>query len=178
VLASLAVARQLRSELPDGVYHVTARSVAGGELFVDDEDRRAFLWLLGFVVVNGQLECRAYCLMGTHYHLLLEGRRDRLSEGMKCLNGRYARRFNERHDRHGHVFADRYSAYVIKDEAHLEETCRYIAANPVRAGLCESVGDWPWTWIRGTTGQPPPSVPPVRAPLLLSVRRFEVEGET
>jgi hypothetical protein len=83
----------------------------------------------------------------THYHLVLEGRQAKLSEAMRSLNGRYAQRFNERHQRTGHVFAQRYSAYVIRDESHLEEALRYIAANPVKSGLCERVDDWPWLGI-------------------------------
>ena len=70
VLASNAVARQARSELPDGLYHVTAQAICGAQLFVDDDDRRSFLWLLEFVVARFELACRAYCLMGTHEHLL------------------------------------------------------------------------------------------------------------
>ncbi len=66
---------------------------------------------------------------------------------MRHLNGRYAQRFNRRHGWSGHVFAQRYSAYVIRDARHLEQACAYIAANPVKAGLCETDEDWPWTWI-------------------------------
>jgi putative transposase len=141
------VSRQPRRDLPDGVYHVTAQAVSGGWLFVDDVDRRAFVWLLGAATARCGLGCLGYCLMGTHYHLLLQGRREDMSIAMRALNGRYARRFNERHARRGHVFADRYSAYVVRDERHLEDARRYIAANPVLAGLCESVDDWPWTWF-------------------------------
>jgi REP element-mobilizing transposase RayT len=135
------------------MYHVTAQAVCGASLFVDDEDRRAFFLLLEFVIARFELTCWAYCLMGTHYHLVLEGRRERLSDGMKRLNERYARHFNKRHGRRGHIFAERYSAYVIEDEGHFEEACKYIAANPVRAGLCETVGDWPWSWVAGDSAR-------------------------
>jgi putative transposase len=138
--------RRPRRDLPDGTYHVTARAVSGLSLFHDDEDCRAFLWLLGLVTADFQLTCRAYCLMGTHYHLVLHCRRASMSAAMRTLNGRYAQRFNERQGRSGHVFAQRYSAYVIRDEVHFEEVLAYIAANPVKAGMCMSVGDWPWTW--------------------------------
>jgi REP element-mobilizing transposase RayT len=144
------MARQLRSDLPDGIYHITAQAVHGLFLFLDDEDRRAFLWLVWMVTTRFKLNCRAYCLMGTHYHLVLEGRRVDMSRAMRRLNGGYARRFNDRRARSGHVFGDRYSAYVIRDERHLEDACRYIAANPVKAGLCNHVDEWPWTWIAGT----------------------------
>jgi REP-associated tyrosine transposase len=139
--------RRARSELPDGVFHVTAHSVFDQQLFVDDEDRRAFVWLLGEVTTRFRLRCFAYCLMATHYHLLVEGRAADLGDAMQRLNGRFARRFNERHLRRGHVFGQRYSAWVVRDEEHLDETYRYIGANPVKAGLCKAEEDWPWTWI-------------------------------
>ncbi len=173
VLASNAVARQARSELPDGLYHVTAQAVCGAQLFVDDDDRRSFLWLLEFVIARFELACWAYCLMGTHYHLLLEGRREQLSEGMKRLNGRYARRFNERHGRRGHVFADRYSAYLIEDESHYRDACAYIQANPVRAGLCGSAAEWPWTWVAGSSSGARPAH---RRPM--PTRRLELQGQS
>jgi putative transposase len=149
VLPSSAVPRRPRNHLSNGIYHVTGQAVSGLMLFVDDEDRRAFLWLLESVATRFRLMCLAYCLMGTHYHLLLEGKRENLSLAMKQLNGRYARRSNERHTRRGHLFADRYSAYLVRDERHLQETLNYIAANPVIAGLCKSVDEWPWTWRAG-----------------------------
>ena len=111
-----------RNELPDGVFHVAAHCVFGLDLFPDDRDRYVFLWLLGELTERFPIRCLAYCLMGTHYHLLLEGTASDLGAAMQRLNGRYARTFNERHNRSGHVFAERYSARVIADEQHLEQT--------------------------------------------------------
>jgi REP element-mobilizing transposase RayT len=85
--------------------------------------------------------------MSTHYHLILECRTAALSPAMRRLNGRYARHYNDRHDRFGHVFGERYASFVIQDEDHYTVACRYIAANPVEASLCTAVEDWPWTWI-------------------------------
>ena len=139
--------RRARRELPDGLFHVTARGLCEGLLFIDDDDRRTFLWLLGEVASRYKLRCHAYCLMSTHYHLLLECRTAVLSPTMRRLNGRYARRYNDRHERFGHVFGERYTSFVIRDEDHYEEVMRYIAENPVKAGVCAAVEDWPWTWI-------------------------------
>lgn len=64
---------------------------------------------------------------------------------MHWLNGAYARRFNRRHARRGHLFAERFSAYLVESDRHFEAACRYVIENPVRAGLCPSVGDWLWS---------------------------------
>jgi|SRR5581483_1599283 len=83
--------------------------------------------------------------MSTHYHLLLEEREIPLWRGMRLLNGRYAVAYNERHARTGHLFRGRYRDTVIADEAHLLMALRYVARNPVDAGLCASPADWPWS---------------------------------
>ena len=100
--------RPLRSDLPDGIYHVTTRGVAGTRIFVDDDDRRTFLARLLDVVGRFGWCCHALCLMDTHYHLVIETTRVSLSAGLKRLNGLYAQGFNERHERRGHLFGDRF----------------------------------------------------------------------
>lgn len=68
-----------------------------------------------------------------------------LDRGLKHLNGVYAQGFNHRHGRVGHLVQDRYHAAIIEREAHLLESIRYIALNPVRAGLCRRPELWPWS---------------------------------
>lgn len=83
--------------------------------------------------------------MPTHYHLLLSVPDDSLQPGMKVLNGPYAVAFNLRHGRRGHLFGDRYFARPVHTEASLRRRFRYIARNPVKAGLCSSALDWQWS---------------------------------
>jgi putative transposase len=137
--------RQARRELPDGVFHVTSRAVNREPIVVDDEDRTAFVRLLRDVARRFDWRCHAYCLMTTHYHLLVTCTRESLSLGLRRLNGFYAQGFNKRHGRHGHLFGDRFSAFIVEGEEHLESACRYILLNPVRAGLCAAAEEWPWS---------------------------------
>ena len=83
--------------------------------------------------------------MPNHYHLIVEIDREQLSGGMHRLNGLYAQRFNRRHDRVGHVFQNRFAAYVIESDEHLLAAILYLGENPVRARLCEQAADWPWS---------------------------------
>jgi len=69
---------------------------------------------------------------------------------MKQINERYARAYNARYGRHGHAFADRYLAVPIKDTEHLLTVFRYIALNPVEAGVCDHPADWPWSSYAAT----------------------------
>jgi REP element-mobilizing transposase RayT len=141
------MARLARELLPDGIFHVTARAVYEFPLFIDDADRHGFVHLLRRLENRHGIHCRAYCLMVSHYHLLLEGRSADLRVLMQRLNGRYAQRFNLRHHRHGHVFGDRYTARSVTSERQLDETCNYIAANPEKSGLLDAGGEWPWLWF-------------------------------
>jgi len=129
------------------MFHVTARAVYDRLLFEDAVDRRVFLCLLRRLHVRFGLECLAYCLMGTHYHLFLHGTTDALPDLMRRLNGAYAQHFNERHRRHGHLFGQRYTARAVLDEEHLERLYGYIAENPAKAGLCAPGERWPWMWF-------------------------------
>jgi REP element-mobilizing transposase RayT len=134
-----------RSHLPaEGIYHVTARGTGSQAIFVTDLDRLDFLNLLDRASRTAGWECHAWCLMTTHYHLVLETSLTRLSHAMHRLNATHAQRFNRRHDRRGHLFASRFSAWVVRDDAHFEATCRYVLDNPVRAGLSTPGEPWPW----------------------------------
>ena len=134
--------RVLRRELPpEGIYHVTARGISGQPIFVHDLDRLDFLSLFDKATSTATWTCQAWCLMDTHYHFVLETSMHALSQAMHRLNTAYAQRFNRRHRRRGHLFESRFSAWVIRDEKHLEATCQYVFDNPERAGI-----ETPWPW--------------------------------
>jgi REP element-mobilizing transposase RayT len=113
-----------------------------------------FLINLRGVVVARRWACRAFCLMTTHYHLLLSTKDVDLGEGMQRLNGRYAQWFNARHARSGHLFEGRYRSVLVESQAHLLESYRYIALNPVSAGLCREPEDWLWSSYRIAVVEP------------------------
>lgn len=66
------MARPLRLELAGALYHITARGDRREPIYEDDEDRIGFLGLLGEVSRQHNRLCHAYCLMGNHYHLMVE----------------------------------------------------------------------------------------------------------
>ena len=90
----------------------------------------------------------AWCLMDTHYHLLVfAGADPRVSWAMQAANSVYAREFNQRHGRRGHLFGERFTDTPIRSEAHLHACIAYILENPVRAGLVRRIEDWPWSGL-------------------------------
>lgn len=147
------MARPLRIEYPGAVYHVTARGNARQAIFLDDEDRKSFLSILGSVVERFNWLCHAYCLMTNHYHLLIETPDSNLSQGMRQLNGVYTQAFNRRHDRVGHVLQGRFKSVLIEKESYLLEAARYVVLNPVRAKVARNPRYWKWCSYAATAGQ-------------------------
>jgi REP element-mobilizing transposase RayT len=151
------VARRLRIQAGGATYHVTARATFGRRLFLENDDRRFFEFRLDDVVRRCDWSCKAHCLMGTHYHLLVTTPEPNLAEGMKRLNGLHAQSFNHRHAQHGHLLQDRYHTELVEAEGHFLELFRYIALNPVRAGLCARPADWRWSSYAGAIGLAAPA---------------------
>jgi putative transposase len=139
------MSRPLRIEVPGGHFHVTSRGSDRKPLFVDDADRQRFLALLLRNSARLKWVPVSYCLMGNHYHLLVQTREPNLFPGMRDLNGRYARYFNARYDRVGHVFERRYDGRLVQSGRYLLAASRYIALNPVGAGMVSRPEDWPWS---------------------------------
>jgi putative transposase len=121
-------------------------------MFLDDLDRNDFCRRLAKSIRRFRWRCRSFCLMPTHYHLLLDVAANTLQAGMQILNGQYAQNFNRQHRRSGHLHGDRYHAEPVLTDGHMLHAFRYIAQNPVRAGLCDNPADWLWSSYRGTAG--------------------------
>ena len=146
------MSRPLRIEFTGALYHVTSRGDGREDIFLDDGDRELFLNVLAEVSECFNCVVHSYCLMGNHYHLLLETPDGNLSKGMRHLNGVYTQRFNRKHKRVGHVFQGRYKAILVQKETYLLELARYIVLNPVRARMVRSAKDWPWSSYRASAG--------------------------
>jgi REP element-mobilizing transposase RayT len=137
--------RPLRPPDPEGIYHVTARGVERRAVFRDDDDRELFMRILCATAKRRRWEIWAWCLMTTHYHLVVRAPDGDLSRGMQWLNGRYADWFNVGCGRPGHLWQGRFHSVRVEQQEHLVELARYVARNPVEGGLCRRAEDWPWS---------------------------------
>ena len=144
--------RPLRIEFEGAVYHITSRGNAQQAIFLDEKDFADFLGVLCSVVKRYHFILHTYCLMNNHYHLLMETPYGNLSRGMRQLNGLYTQRFNQRHQRAGHLFQGRYKAILVDKDNYLLELCRYMVLNPVRAKIAKDPKDWRWSSYQATTG--------------------------
>ena len=134
-----------------------ARGNNRGAIYRDDGDRRLYLENLRMTVARAEWRCLAYCLMDNHVHLVIQTPKANLGRGMQRLHGLYGRQFNIRHGRSGHVFQGRYGSERITDDRQLFAVARYVARNPVEAGLCSRAAEWPWSSHADVlTGTSPP----------------------
>jgi putative transposase len=150
------MARRPRLQFAGAVYHVMARGNHKSTIFLDDDDRKRFLRVVDRAVLKYDLRVSALCLMGNHYHLVLETPGSNLSDGMQFINGVFAQRSNRRHGQTGHLFEGPFRSLVIQRESYLMRAARYVVRNPVRAGLVDDVGLWRWSSYRATAGLEPP----------------------
>jgi len=139
-----------------GIFHIYTHCVWGvRELYRNDDDRSEFLRGLARVTATHGWTCIAYCLMTSHYHLIIDVADGALPRAMHALNLPYARNFNRRYGLRGHVQFEQYGASRIETEDDFLYRFKYVANNPVEAGVCETPAEWPWSSYAGTVGLGP-----------------------
>ena len=133
------MARALRIQYPDAVYHVMCRGNDRREIFCSDDDRTTFLHLLSLSLNIYSVKLHAYVLMMDHFHLLVETPLGNLSEFMRHFNITYTGFFNRQHKRVGHLYQGRYKSILVEKDAYLTTVSRYIHLNPIRLKSLEQV---------------------------------------
>lgn len=148
-----------RVDFPGAVHHVYARGIEKRPIFLDDPDRISFLDRVGKNLPKWGMRCPAWSLMPNHFHLLLQSDKGCLPSFMHCLLTGYSMRFNERHQRVGHLFQNRYKSPVVCKDGYFRDVVRYIHLNPVRSEIVRSIPEleeYPWTGHRHIVRGGPP----------------------
>ena len=127
-----------------GFYHVCARGTGKQLIFEGDDDRWEFLELMRDCCREAGVTVVAWCLMGNHVHLVLADYEDRMSAAMHRLLLTYARRFNKRTGRTGHLFQNRFDRRSLDTDRHLMAAIRYVHAGPQEAGI-SLIERYPWS---------------------------------
>ena len=147
------MSRPLRIEYPGAFYHVTSRGNERKMVFQSTRDREKYLSYLESAHDRYGAIIHVYCLMGNHYHLLLETPRGNLSQVIHHIDGAYTTYFNVKRDRSGHLFQGRFKGILVDKDAYCKELSRYIHLNPVRAGMVKSPSEYPWSSYRSFIGK-------------------------
>ncbi|MCM0650009.1 transposase [Clostridium swellfunianum] len=123
--------RIARVKMHGAIYHIMARSISEVDLFKTDEDRKKYMFLIKEYQEVYNFKVYAYCLMKNHVHLIIDSNGADISKIMHCINFKYARYFNTRHKRHGHLFQDRFKSKIVEDDRYLIALSAYIHNNPL-----------------------------------------------
>ena len=132
-----------RFDCADCWHHVMNRGIARRTLFENELDMRTFLSRLARRVRAGKIELHAYCILTTHYHLLVRSPTGELSAAMCELHREYSRWFNRTRRRDGPLFRGRFVSKPVDTLDYREQVVRYIDFNPVSAGLVATPSLYP-----------------------------------
>jgi len=151
------MARRPRGDRPGAWHHVVNRAIARRPYFETRSDQRYFLAQLAAEVRSGRIEVHAFCLMTTHFHLLVRSPLGELSEGMRRVQYRYARKFNRLRRRDGPLIRARFFSKRADTVLYRRTIVRYIDINPVRAGLVRTGAEYEFGSARAyVSGKTPP----------------------
>lgn len=146
--------RQARVIVPDMPHHIVQRGHNRKAVFVENRDYEYYLANLAEWKQSLGLKVYSYCLMTNHIHLIVEANDDPGDIGrlMKRLAGRQTRFVNKMEQRTGSLWESRYKISPIDADDYLLQCCRYVELNPVKAGVVERAGEYPWSSYRAVIG--------------------------
>lgn len=127
------MARPLRIDIEDGIYHVVTRGIDRKPIFRADVDREHFLGLMAEAHQRFRLRFLAFVLMDNHVHLIVQTPNGNLSRAMQWLKVSYSMWFNAKYRRVGPLFQGRFKSVLVDgDDGWLLELSLYVHLNPVR----------------------------------------------
>jgi REP element-mobilizing transposase RayT len=135
---------RLRVDLA-GYHHVINRGVNRSVVFDHADDKEMFLQIVNKSATIHKVTLHDYSIMDNHYHLLIETQKENISIFMRIVNANYAKYYNKKYTRSGHLWQDRYKSRYITSEDYLYTLVKYIECNPIEAGLTQKVGEYPFT---------------------------------
>lgn len=128
-----------------GYHHIINRGVNRCNVFNHDNDKDMFLQIINKASKTHDIVLHDYVLMDNHYHLLVETKKENLPMFMRIINANYAKYYNKKYNRSGHLWQDRYkSRYIIHDE-YFYIVLKYIEYNPVEAKMTSEIGKYKFT---------------------------------
>ena len=147
-----------RDDAPGAAHHIMVRGIGRSAIFRDDADRRELLRRFSLLFLELGFRCFAFALIPNHFHLLVQSGEVKVSRLMARLGTGYARYFNQRHDRVGHLFQNRFRSRRVVDDADLMGLVRYVCLNPLEAGLvadAKTLEEFSWCSAGALLGRRP-----------------------
>ncbi len=137
--------RTARKLSESGIYHIMVRGINKETIFKNSGDIIRYLNTIKELKEKYIYKLYAYCFMNNHVHLLLQEETEPLSQIMRRLGSSYVYWYNHKHERVGPLFQDRFKSEPVEDDTYFLTVLRYIHLNPLKAGLCNRVGEYKWS---------------------------------
>lgn len=127
-------------------FHVITQGINKNFIFDKSEDIKYYIKNMYELKKDYNIKIISYCIMNNHAHILIKAENtDELSKYMQRLNTKYGKYYNTKYERVGYVFRNRYKSEGIYDENHLYNCIKYIYDNPVKAGICKTAKEYPYS---------------------------------
>lgn len=150
--ATLESVGQTPRDTTPGIHHVVVGATGDEDYYLGDHDRLAWIRRLVRTLERFDWTCVGLCQMTTHVHAIVDIPDESISQGMHYLNSFYGKFFNETNGRRGSLIRSRYWSKRLVDDEQLLAAYRYVARNPVRAGICERAEEWFWSGFATACG--------------------------
>jgi putative transposase len=138
------MARKPRANFPGALYHIMQRGNNHNYIYEDTQDKRQFITIIGNLTHELDFKLLYHVLMDNHFHLVLLLGEDKVSMVMQLINARYTRYYNKRYSRVGTIYGGRFTGVLVTNDQQFFHLLRYIAYNPVRAGMVRYPGEYRW----------------------------------
>ena len=136
------MARKPRTQSKTGIHHIMLRGINKQVIFHDKEDSYKFLKILSRTKEKLDFDIFAYCIMNNHVHLLIKEKENTIGQIIGTVASKFATWYNTKYERVGYLFQDRFKSEAVETNEYFLTVIRYIHQNPVKAGLCKSVGEY------------------------------------
>ncbi len=143
-----------RIPLVDGsYYHIYNRGINRERIFFCQDNWEYFIRQISLYFQPTLVEILAYCLMPTHYHLLIQLHTGNFAiEVMQPFSLSYTKAVNIQQQRVGSLFQGRFKSVLVDSNDYLLHLSRYIHLNPVRANLVKKPAEWVFSSYRDYIG--------------------------
>ncbi len=137
--------RQARVKSESGIYHLVLRGINKQNIFEDEEDRKRFLETLDFYRNKSGYLLYGFCLLDNHIHLLMKEQAESVSQAIKRISSSYVYWYNQKYERCGHLFQERFKSEAVETEEYFLVVLRYIHQNPLKAGITKQIRKYLWS---------------------------------
>lgn len=145
---------------PEFLVHVTGRCNNREEFPVPiDESWEIFSDFLHLLSGWFGIRIHQFVLMPNHFHLICRDPCLKLPDGMRMFMAETSKELSRKSGRINRIWGRPYHTTLIQSSLHSLFAYKYVYRNPVAAGICQSVEEYPWSSLSVLLGRVSGSFP-------------------